>query len=87
MPGLTPLIVALRKSDRGIAETVAALEQCGAFASMLARVAEECTIVSLHTGEELTDYDSLLRVCMAERILDYVEYERCYLLAYDIVLG
>ena len=81
------LLAALRTSDSGIAETIAALEQCGAFASTFGRVAEECTLVSLHTGEGLTDRDSLLRVCMAERILDYVEYERCYLLAYDMVWG
>lgn len=79
------LLAALRTSDSGIAETIAALEQCSAFASRFGRGAEECTIVSLHTGEELTNRDSLLRVCIAERILDYVEYERCYLLAYDMV--
>ena len=80
------LQVTLRRAESGLAETIAAIERCRTVATLFAKVLTGTEIVSLDTGNELTDRDSLLRVCLAERVLDYVEYDRSIvLLAHELV--
>ena len=67
---------ALRRADGGLADTVAAIEKCRAVGTLFANVLTEPEIVSLDTGEALPDGESLLRMCLAERILDYLDYDR-----------
>ena len=69
------LEVALRKAEGGLPDTVAVVERCRATARLLNEVVKGTEFVSLDTGEELPGRESLLRVCLAERVLDYLEYD------------
>lgn len=81
------LTIALRTAEGGLADTIAAIEKCRAVAVLFDRVMAGTEIVSLDTGEGPADRESLLRICVAERVLDYVEYERIVLLARELVWG
>ena len=70
------LQVALRRADSGLADTVVAIEKCGVVAARFAEVLAGTEIISLNTGEELPDGESILRAYLAERILDYLDYDR-----------
>ena len=70
------LEVALRRADGGLADTVAATEKCRAAGKLFANVPTGTEFVLLDTGEALPDGESLLRMCLAERILDYLDYDR-----------
>ena len=58
-----------------MSETIAAIEECRASAIEFDEVLKGTKVVSLDTGEELHDRESLLRLSVAERVLDYVEYD------------
>ena len=81
------LLAALRRADGGLDGTAAALKRCSRFASLVGRLTEGCEIVSLSTGEKVTDGDAILRARVAERVLDYLEHRRSYYLAYELVWG
>ena len=70
------LQVALRRADGGLYDTIAAIERCKAVGTLFANVLTGTEIVSLDTGQALPNRDSLLGMCLAERILDYLDYDR-----------
>ena len=83
---LDALQAALRRADGRLANTVAAMEKCRATVKALSGVPSGARIVSLDTGEDVPDKESLLRLSVAERVLDYVEYDRSIVpLAYRMV--
>ena len=79
------LITVLRTADGGLDETAAALKQCSEFASLYGHLLTGCTIESLDSGENVLEGDVVLRVHVAERILDYLEHDHSCQLAYDFV--
>ena len=66
---------ALRRAEGSVIDTVAAIEKCRVTAQAFSGVLSGTRIVSLDTGEDLPGKESLLRLSVAERILDYVEYD------------
>lgn len=80
------LQVALRRSDDGLADTIAAIEKCRAVASLFNEVLTGTEIVALHTEGELLNSESILLMCLGERILDYLEYDPSIVsLAHELV--
>ena len=80
------LEVALRRADDGLADTVDAIERCRALVALFGDLLTAAEFVSLDTGGKLPDKDALGRLCLAERVLDYVEYDRSLVrLAYESV--
>lgn len=67
---------ALRRAEGSTVDTVAAIEKCRAATLAFRGVLSGTKIVSLHTGEYLPSKESLLRLSVAERVLDYIEYDR-----------
>jgi len=67
---------ALRRAEGGLIDTVTAIEKCRATAQAFSGLLSGTRIVSLDAGEDLLGKESLLRLSVAERILDYVEYDR-----------
>ena len=67
---------ALRRAEGSSDDTVAAIEKCRAAVQAFSGVLSGTRIVSLDTGEDLPSQESLLRLAVAERVLDYVEYDR-----------
>ena len=67
---------ALREAEGSVIDTIAAIEKCRAIAQAFRGFLSGTRIVSLDTGDDLLGKDSLLRLSVAERVLDYVEYER-----------
>ena len=70
------LIVSLRTADKDFDATAAALKDCESLTELVRAVAVGCNMVSLDTGEGVVDNDQLFSKCVAERVLDYVEYSR-----------
>ena len=70
------LQTALRKAEGGLGDTVAAIEICRATVQAFSGVLSGARIVSLDTSEDMSSQESLLRLAVAERVLDYVEYDR-----------
>ena len=68
------LAIALRRAERGLTDTITAMEKCRATVKLFDEVLAGTEVVYLDTGEELPDREPLLRLCVAERVLDYVEY-------------
>ncbi len=82
------LLTALRRAEGGLIDTIAAMEKCRATVRALSGVLSGTRIVSLDTGEEMPGRESLLRLSVAERILDYVEYDSSIVpLAHRMVWG
>ena len=80
------LQTALRRAEGTLIDTVAAIEKCRATVRAFSGVLSGTRFVSLDTGEELSGRESLLRLSVAERVLDYVEYDRSIVpLAHGIV--
>ncbi len=80
------LEAALRRADGGLSQTIAAIGECRPLAVVFGEVLKGTKVVSLVTGGELRDEESLLRLSLAERVLDYVEYDRSIVpLAYSRV--
>lgn len=84
------LTATLRVSDRrsrdyGLAETVSAVETVGAFASLMRNAVAGSAIVSLDTGESLLKGGSLFKLCIVERVSDYVDGIPHYSSAYRLV--
>ena len=69
------LAIALRRAEGALTDTTAAIEKCRATAKLFDDVLTETEFVSLDPREELPDRESLLRLCVADRVLDYVEYD------------
>ena len=67
----------LRRTEGGFTDTTAAIEKCRATAKEFDEVLAGTKVVSLDSWQELTDGESLMRMrlCLAERVLDYVEYD------------
>ena len=70
------LHTALRTAEGSLIDTVVAIEKCRATVSAFSGVLSGTRIVSLDTSEDLPERESLLRLSVAERVLDYVEYDR-----------
>ena len=70
------LQTALRRAEGGLIDTIAAVKKCRATVKAFSCVLSGTRIVSLDTGEALPGRGSLLRLSVAERVLDYVEYDR-----------
>ena len=70
------LQTALRRAEGGLIDTIAAVKKCRATVKAFSGVLSGTRIVSLDTGEALPGGESLLRLGVAERVLDYVEYDR-----------
>ena len=70
------LQTALRRAEGGLIDTIAAVKKCRATVKSFSGVLSGTRIVSLDTGEDLPGRESLLRLSVAERVLDYVEYDR-----------
>ena len=66
---------ALRRAEGIVIDTVTAIEKCRATVQAFGGVLSGTRIVSLDTGEDLPSKESLLRLSVAERVLDYVEYD------------
>ena len=73
--GFHDLTIALRRAEGGLPDTIAAIEKCRVTVKLFDEVLAGTEVVSLDTGEELPRRESLLRLCLAERVLDYVEYD------------
>ncbi len=67
------LAITLRRAGKGLDDTVGAIERCRTIAKMLRDILSGAEFVSLDTGESLPDKESLLRLCMAERVWDYFD--------------
>ena len=70
------LHTALRRAEGSLIDTVDAINGCRGIAEAFRGVLEGTRIVSLDTGEELPGRASLVRLSVAERVLDYIEYDR-----------
>ena len=70
------LHTALRTAEGSLVDTIVAIVKCRATVRVFSGVLSGTRIVSLGTGEELPGREYLLRLCVAERVLDYVEYDR-----------
>ena len=70
------LHTALRRAEGSLIDTVDAVKKCRATVEAFSGVLSGTRIVSLDTGEDLPSRGSLLRLSVAERVLDYVEYDR-----------
>ena len=70
------LIISLRTADKDFDATATALKDCENLAEMFRTVTAGSNLVSLDTGERVSDNDRLFSLCVAERVLDYVEYSR-----------
>ena len=70
------LQTALRSAEGSLIDTVAAIKKCRATVKEFSGVLAGTRIVALDTSEELPGRESLLRLSLAERVLDYVEYDR-----------
>ncbi len=82
------LHTALRRAEGGLIDTVTAIDKCRAIAMAFSGVLSGARIVSLDSGEGLPGRESLLRLSVAERVLDYVEYDRSIVaLAYRMIWG
>ena len=80
------LVIALRRADGGLDETIAAIEKCQTVATLFAKVLTGTEIVSLDTDADLPDRESLVQMCLGERILDYLEYDPSIVsVAYEMV--
>ena len=79
------LQTALRRSEGGLIDTIAAVKKCRATVKAFSGVLSGTRIVSLDTGEALPGRESLLRLSVAERVLDYVEYDPIVSLAHRMV--
>ena len=69
------LAISLRRAEGGLTDTITAIEKCRATVKLFDEILAGTEVVSLDTREELPDRESLLRLCLAERVLDYVEYD------------
>ena len=81
------LLDSLRRSDQGLADTTAAIANCGDFGSILRAAIGKCEVVSLNDGIKMADGDALLRVLTAERVVDYVWEPSHFISAYRLVWG
>ena len=84
------LMATLRISDRrsrdyGLAETVSAVGTVGAFASLICNAVTESAIVLLDTGEIPEESGSLFKLCIIERVSDYMNETPHYSSAYHLV--
>ena len=84
------LMATLRVSDRrsrdyGLAETLSAVGTVGGFASMMRNAVAKSAIVSLDTGERPSEIDALFKLCIAERVSDYMDGTPHYSSAYRLV--
>ena len=84
------LMSVLRVSDRrsrdyGLAETMSAVETVGAFASLMRNAVSEYDIVSLDTGVRVSGSDLFFRLCLIERVSDYMDGIPHYSSAYRLV--
>ena len=80
------LAINLRKADRSLPDTIAVIEKCGSIVKLFNQFLVGTKIVSLDTGKELPDRESLLCMCLAERVLDYLKRDRSIVtLAYELV--
>lgn len=70
------LVISLRTSDNDFDATAAALNGCASLAELFRAIAAGCNVVSLDTGEVVADDSLLFPLCVAERVLDYIEYNR-----------
>ncbi len=69
------LQVALRRAENGLADTISAIGKCRKVAARFAGVLIGTKIVSLDTGKEPSDKESLFRMCLAERVVDYLDHD------------
>ena len=69
------LQVALPRAEGDLTDTVAVIEKCRAGAGVFDKVLSGTEVVSLDVGQEFLDGKSLLSLCVAERVLDYAEYD------------
>ena len=72
---LNDLAATLRRSERGLTDTTAAIEKCRSTAKVLGEVLRGTEVVSLDARDELPERETLLSLCVAERVLDYAKYD------------
>ena len=78
--------VALRRAEGGLAPTLAAISECRALVTLFSDTVENSHIVSVDGGDRVSDQEGLRRILVAERIVDYVEYDRAAVSgAYDFI--
>ena len=78
----------LRTAEGDLIDTVAAIERCRATARALSLVLSGTRVVCLDTGEEVAARESLIRLSVAERVLDYIEFDRSIVpMAHRLVWG
>ena len=70
---LNDLAATLRRSDRGLTDTTAAIEKCRSTAKELGEVLRGTEVVALDARGELKE--TVLSLCVAERVLDYAQYD------------
>ena len=68
------LATALRRAEGGSPDTAAAIEKCRATAKTFDEILGGTEVVSLDSGEALPGRESLLSLCVAERVVDFAEY-------------
>ena len=66
----------LRTTAPTLDDTITVIQSCGTFAACLREFMAGTRIVSLDTGEDIPDMDSVFRGCLAHRVLEYVYYGR-----------
>ena len=80
--------VALRKAEGGLAPTLAVIGECRDLVTLFSDTIENSHIVSVDSGDRLSDQEGLRTMLVAESIVDYVEYDRSAVSgAYDFIWG
>ena len=80
--------VALRRAEGGLAPTLSAIGECRDLVMLFSETIEISHIVSVDSGDKLPNQEGLRTVLVAERIVDYVEYDRAAVNgAYDFIWG
>ena len=81
------LRVTLRKAEGGLADTIAALQQCHSFSRALDESLGGTAILHIVTRERLLDFKDFLPLSVAERAFDYAERPGMLSQALDWVWG
>ena len=80
--------IALRQAGTRLPQTLEALSECRRLVTLLRETVKNSSLVSLESGDLLVEQHDLLTAILAERVLDYVEYDpSAVAMAYRFVWG
>ena len=82
------LHLALRRAEGGLTDTIAVIEKCRTFAKLFVEDLASAELVRLDTFANRIEDEDLLHLCVAERVLDYAEYDRSVVpMAHGLIWG